>query len=292
MELFFPIDVQFFLAEFALPRDWGGLEVLVIGNLRGRLKRLWAIKWLRRIRHKHRFWKSSNLMQYGVFQSFKEALDVIPEGKVVGWNHLDAATMPVAPFDSVNARDYPVLLWMRNMWEGEVRVFDYGGHVGQKRYAFERYLKFDTDKHWVVYDVMHVVQEGRKIAGRRNPMHMSFTDDFQRASECTLLLCLGVLQFVEEPLVKQLKGLDRLPPHLIVNGLPLHPDRSYVTLQNNNGIGFSPYKVFRRDDFIESIESIGYRLVDCWSNLEKSCWVSVDEEYNVAHYSGLYFRRS
>lgn len=262
------------------------------GSLVRRIKQLPPVKWLRRIRHERRFWRSKSVSHLGVYQSFQEALAAIPEGKTVGWNNPEPAAMFRTSFDQINPRDYPVLFWMKSLWSGKVTVFDYGGHVGAKRYAFERYLGFDADKHWIVCDVPEVITEGRKIVEQRNPLNLSFTTDFQKAGDCALCLCLGVLQFIEEPFAEQLRRLDRLPPHIIANGVPLHSRLSYVTLVNNDGRGFCPYRVFQRDEFIEPIEALGYRLVDQWANAEKSCCIPLHEEHDVHNYSGFYFRRS
>ncbi len=261
-------------------------------DLVGRIKQIAPVKWLRRMRHRRRFWTGKDLLHLGVYQSFQEALEEIPKGTSVGWDRPETAAMFRRFMHRINPRDYPVLFWMQTLWRDKVTVFDYGGHVGTKRYAFERYLSFDADKHWIVCDVPEVIGEGRKIAEQRNTLNMSFTTDFQGASECTLLICLGVLQFIEEPLAGQLRRLSVLPPHIIANGVPLHPHLSYVTLVNIEGNGFCPYRIFQRDEFIASIEALGYRLVDEWANAEKGCRISVDEEFDVDQYSGLYFRRT
>ena len=255
-----------------------------------RIKRFAPFRWLRQVRHEHQFWHSRNVMHLGVYQSFQDAFNAIPKERIAGWNHPEPAAM-FKSSDGINPRDYPVLFWMRTLWNGNVTVFDYGGHIGHKRYAFEKYLAFDPSKQWIVCDVPAVIDEGRRIAEQRNPLNLSFTTDFERANDATVLLCLGVLQFLEKPLADLLGHLRHLPPHIIANGVPLHPHFSYVTLVNNAGNGYCPYRVFCRDAFITSIESLGYRLSDQWINVEKGCYVSVHEELDVAHYSGLYFRR-
>ena len=229
-------------------------------------------------------------MHLGVFQTYQDALNAIPSKQTVGWNHSGPAGM-FKPASGINPRDYPVLFWMRTLWHGNVTVFDHGGHIGHKRYAFEKYLKFDSSKRWIVCDVPAVIEEGRKFAQQRKPLNLTFTTDFQLASEATVLVCLGVLQFLEESLAELLSRLHRLPPHIIVNGLPLHPHSSCVTVVNNDGQGFCPYRIFHRDEFIRSVQVLGYRVEDQWINAEKSCRISVDEKFDVSQYSGLYFCR-
>lgn len=135
-----------------------------------------------------------------------------------------------------------------------------------------------------------VVEAGRRIASERQTRNLEFTSDFSRAASADVLLCLGVLQFIEQPLAEQLVRLSELPPHVIVNGLPLHPTTSYVTLVNNAGAGVAPYRVLRRDEFIASVTALGYELVDHWRNPEKGCRIPLHPELDLDHYSGLYFR--
>jgi putative methyltransferase (TIGR04325 family) len=77
----------------------------------------------------------------------------------------------------------------------------------------------------------------------------------------------------------------------VVNGAPLHPRLSFVTLVNNDGRGFCPYRIFARDEFVRGIEAQGYRLVDQWLNAEKTLWIPGYDEHGVDRYSGFYFRR-
>jgi hypothetical protein len=53
----------------------------------------------------------------------------------------------------------------------------------------------------------------------------------------------------------------------------------------------SPYQIFLRDQFIASLEALGYKLLDMWPDADHTCWIPFYPEYSVEAYSGLYFRR-
>jgi putative methyltransferase (TIGR04325 family) len=248
------------------------------------------VRRLRALRDARSFWRARDVRHFGIFTSFAEAVRSIPPGHPIGWDHAAAAAMFDPAAARVNPRDYPVLFWMRSLWTDGITVFDFGGHAGAKRYAFERYLPFDDEKRWIICDVPAVVDEGRRLAAQRGARALSFTTDFAAAADATLLLCLGVLQFLEEPLAERLRALPRLPPHVIVNGMPLHPRLSYVTLVNNDGNGFCPYRVFSKPEFVTAMGELGYRVVDEWANAEKGLWIPGFEDHDLSHYTGFYFR--
>jgi hypothetical protein len=136
----------------------------LIGRLVRTLKRLPPVLQLRRLRHARDFWRSTAVRHHGVYGSFAEAAGAVPDGAAVGWDNAPAARMFASAHAAINPRDYPVLFWLQRLWQGPLTVFDYGGHSGLKRYAFEKYLDFDAAKRWIVCDVPEVIAEGRRIA--------------------------------------------------------------------------------------------------------------------------------
>lgn len=248
------------------------------------------VRWLRARRYERSFWLSNKVLHKGVYASFDEALAAIPRGRSVGWDHEAPAGLFKGLTEHVNPRDYPVLYWLQTLWRGKVSVVDYGGHIGTKRYAFERYLAFDDSKHWTVCEVPRIVEAGRQYAAQRRPTNLAFTTDFDAAAGADVLLCLGVIQFLDVDFAEKLRALARLPPHIIVNGLPLHDRLAFYTVVNNMGTGFMPYRIPQRGQFVASLEALGYELVDSWQNPERQCVIPLHEEHAVEGYSGFYFR--
>ena len=66
---------------------------------------------------------------------------------------------------------------------------------------------------------------------------------------------------------------------------------SAVTLQNM-GTAFCPYHLFNRDQLVDSIERMGYHLVDEWKSPDVSCEVPFYPAYAIPAYSGFYFART
>lgn len=71
--------------------------------------------------------------------------------------------------------------------------------------------------------------------------------------------------------------------------LPLHSSTSTITLQSI-GTAFCPYYIRKENDFIRGLESIGYELLDLWSNEEKNCHIAFEKERSLNYYRGLVFR--
>jgi putative methyltransferase (TIGR04325 family) len=80
------------------------------------------------------------------------------------------------------------------------------------------------------------------------------------------------------------------PSTVIVQATPLHPDRSFITLQAT-GHAFCPYTVASRGPFVAGFERLGYRLVDEW-HLPRRLEVPFHDGCSIDAYSGMVFRRS
>jgi hypothetical protein len=64
--------------------------------------------------------------------------------------------------------DYPGLFWLgRSIDAGLTRVFDLGGHIGIKYYAFRRVLSYPDSLRWTVCDVPSVVEQRPRLAAQR-----------------------------------------------------------------------------------------------------------------------------
>jgi putative methyltransferase (TIGR04325 family) len=223
----------------------------------------------------------------GVFATFAEAAASAPTTRPLGYDNPEPATMYADR--PIYAEDYAVLFWLKTLAAPGWRLFDYGGHTGGVYDAFLRVLALPAGFRWTVFDVPAVVEQGRQISAARPRPHLEFTTDFAAADGSDLFLASGSLQYIDRPLHEDLRRLAARPKHLIVNQLPLHDSLDFVTLQNI-GTAYCPYRIFNRRTFVSALESIGYELIDAWSNRAKSCFIPTYSEHNVEHYSGAYFR--
>jgi putative methyltransferase (TIGR04325 family) len=225
----------------------------------------------------------------GVYGSFEEAQGNAPKGIRSGYDHEDIAT--VYQGQTFLPSDYPAIFWLRSVLQREgVRVFDFGGSVGISFYLWQKYFEYPPNIEWLVCDLPAVVHAGRKLAIQKEQNRLHFTSGFEDADGFDFILTSGCLQYVETPISDLLRKLNRLPPHLLINRVPLHDSRHCVTLQNIRWM-VSPYQIFCRERFISSLEVLGYKLIDSWLDPDHTCWIPFYPEYSVEAYSGLYFRR-
>jgi putative methyltransferase (TIGR04325 family) len=267
-----------------------------LGRALARFKDAPPLLTLRKKRHARWFASTRQYCFSGVYESFAAAVAGAPPGRPIGSDHEHAAdiAIPGGPetLERVNARDYPLLYWLREVIQaGARRVFDFGGHVGVKYYAFRPYLRYPPDLRWTVYDMPAVTAAGRRLATQRaDASQLSFTDRLLDADGVEVFFATGSLQY-EETLPWTILGrFAKRPEHLVLGGLPLSEVPRYVTLLNIGG-GYCPYYVFNREEMIEGIASLGYRLVDRWPIPDKRCLIPFDEGRSVNGYTGLYFRR-
>lgn len=249
------------------------------------------LSWRRR-RYERLFAHSRGSILYrGVYHSFEEAERAAPAVQPIGYNNPESSLIHRSEVDHVNPRDYPVLFWLGEALRAGARtIVDLGGHVGHKFYAFRKYLHYPEGLTWLVCDVPAVTEAGRALAQVMSEGdRIRFTTRFEDADGCDLLLAAGCLQYIDEPLHARLARLRHPPAHVLLNGLPLHPSRSFVTLQNI-GTAFCPYRVFRRADFLSEMAGVGYHVRDEWLNPEKSMAVPFHDDARVSSYSGLYLR--
>jgi putative methyltransferase (TIGR04325 family) len=223
----------------------------------------------------------------GVYASFDEAARSAPADSALGYDHPEFATLYEERQSRAFPGDYPVLFWLVRLLRDSRSVFDFGGHVGLAYYAFEKYLNYPSDLRWLVCDVPNLAEAGRKLASERQRSGLTFTTEFADLATCDILLTAGALQYIEEPLAQKLSRLARLPPHILINRTALYDGPGFVTLQNTQ-YSYNPYGVLNYDQFVRSLEQLGYTLVDRWENLDLTCIVPFNPEHSLDRYRGLY----
>lgn len=226
----------------------------------------------------------------GTFGSFADAIAAAPPVLPVGYDNPGGATIYDDVVTQVGAKDYPVLYWLSRVLETGFTLMDFGGHTGMLYYAYHRYFPDGFVVHWMVYDVPAVVELGASRAHSLGNTRLSFTSDFDRAKEADVLLASGSLQYVETPFSEMLRGLDRMPRHLIVNKLPTQERREIITLQNI-GVAYCAYRLVAHHQFTASLEAIGYTLVDEWINPEGRNRLPYNDNASPVTWRGYYFRR-
>ena len=231
--------------------------------------------------------QSENLFM-GSFESFAAAEANAPPGKAVGYD--DAKAAKTLYSHQIYFYDYPGLFWLGRALDGGMRsIFDLGGHVGIKYYAFRRVLPYPANLRWTVCDLPGVVQAGQELAHQREATsQLDFTTDFRDASGYDVLYASGSLQYLPLRISEMLAQMPVKPKRIVINTAATHPDRTLFTL---NSIGFAvcPYRIQHQDALLNELMESGYQRRDAWRNEGKPIEVPFVEGGDQAFYSGCCF---
>ena len=233
-----------------------------------------------------------NAQYYGVYDSYMEALAAAPATLPTGYDVAASGRMYRNYLEQIRVSDYPAVHWLsRLLASGQHRIFDLGGHIGLSYYGFRRYLDYPPGMRWLVHDVPAVVAAGREWADAHDPQgRLAFTVSSEDADGTDVLFTAGALQYLDYTLAELLQRLHHPPAHVLVNTVPMHPERGYFTLQN---IGFAicPYRVACLPEFVAGIEALGYSVVDRWESFERHLEVPFEPDCDIDRYYGFYFAR-
>lgn len=234
--------------------------------------------------------RGQNLFR-GVFSTFNAAASSAPSTRPTGYDNADAAAMYVERSKKIYPTDYPTMFWLQKLFDAACSTCaDLGGHIGVSYYAYQQYLSYPANLRWTVYDVPAVMERGRQLAAEKDSEgFLRFDDDFRHVSGVGILIAQGSLQYLPDTLAERLQMLLVMPKHLLLNMTPLHEKVSYFTLQSI-GTAFCPYRITALFDFIESIEALGYSMVDHWDNPDKHCEIPFQANHSLDGYHGFYFR--
>jgi putative methyltransferase (TIGR04325 family) len=183
--------------------------------------------------------------------------------------------------------DYPALYWIsRSLSEGMTSVFDVGGAIGIKFYAFRDHLAGWPALRWRVQDVPAVAQRGREVAKEKGvSQQLDFTDRFEDGDGIDVLFASGVVQYLPKRLGEMLEGYKQLPRRIIVNTAAIHSKHEFYTV-NSIGTAFCPYRIQTQAGFIGSLSKLGYKLKETWQNLGKPMTIPFRPDYSITDYSG------
>ncbi len=242
-------------------------------------------------RHFRKFYPWERLFQ-GVYPTYAAALEAIPKDRPVGYDNAAAATF-LGQHSPMLPSEYPILFWLtRLLGDPAVKpsVFDFGGSLGLGYNWYRPYGILPPDLQWTIYDVPAVVEAGKEILAREPDAALHFTADFSEASSSSILLASGALHFEPRPFAVLLAHLDTLPDHLLINKFPACDRTTFYTVMNM-GPAMAPYRVSNRTEFIQSLEALGYRLVDSWKNPELTAYIPFHPYESVAAFDGFYLRK-
>jgi putative methyltransferase (TIGR04325 family) len=225
----------------------------------------------------------------GIFPNFSSAAEALPATRAVGYDNAASAYRVIDEWLTISEYDYPIMFWLSKLLPECRLLFDWGGNVGLKYFAYQKYLSYPEQMRWRVCDVPAVVAAGEQVAERERAGALDFTTVLDTMAESDILLAAGSLHFIEDPFA-ELQKLPALPKHLLLCKVPAHDQPSAVTL-HNMGTSICLYHLFNRREFVAKVAALGYELIDSWVSSDCSCHIPFHPKYSVRAYSGFYFRK-
>lgn len=209
-------------------------------------------------------------------------------GRRIGYDHPEAAQIYLHEIAFMRTSDYPVVFWLEKKLRSGFRVFDWGGNIGHSFHAYRQYLSYPPDMTWTICDVAAITQMGAELARRSDAPQLAFTTDPHDCEGSDVLLVSGALQFIPLSLESLLGSLRIKPSVIIINRTPVHPTRSYYTLQDI-GPAVCPYQVFSESELLANLAAFGYVLRDRWPCEGKALRIPFRPRDTIERYSGFFF---
>lgn len=276
------------LADIAI----GASQLPALRPVTESLKRLPLIRnWQERRRLAYFLSEEGFATFYGVFGSFQEARDALPQSNGHNQRALAAEYVNVRRH-RVFSYDYPVIYWLSEAFRhGAASVFDIGGSVGVHYQAYRKILAYPPSLTWQVCDVAEIVQVGRELAKRSNGTQLTFTETLDPGTvQADIWISAGAIHYIEGARPSSLlAACKQRPRYFILNKLPLYEGEDFISAQNIGRSSYVPQYVYNRQRFLADIENVGYCLVDSWEVPECSFYLPGHPEKSFRKFSGLYF---
>lgn len=225
----------------------------------------------------------------GVFDNFAAASAAAPRTKPLGYDAANAGNWYFDKLKSVQMEDYPVIYWLKNAFADSRSVLEIGGHVGVAYYGFSRVMEYPRDLTWTIFDVPTVMEAGEVLARERGQTNLHFAHDgLDSIAGADILVAVGALQYLETDIARMLSSYQQRPKHILISETPVYDGPKFITLQNLGSV-YCAYRIFNRQEFLSSLEAIGYRLVESWAK-PRCLRVPGHPDKTLDHYSGFYFR--
>lgn len=227
-----------------------------------------------------------------LYGSFEEAWNSAKWGRYAGHDHPDYIQEHLELSKSLRPSDYAALYWLLRINPERIKVFDFGGNVGNLFYSYHPYLRRD-DKcvDWTVFDLPRTVEKGRELAATLGATDLKFANSLCSFSEEHTLLVSGAFHYWEGSVQRFIQQFAQRPCHIILNRTPVHETQSdFVTVQRKRSYAV-PCVVRNAGELAAAFAAEGYVMIDRWNAFELSLRLPLLPDYSVAHYSGFYFRR-
>jgi putative methyltransferase (TIGR04325 family) len=188
---------------------------------------------------------------------------------------------------NMRRRDYPILFWLEQSLDENVKIFNLGGNAGAEYFTYRQFLRFPPGLRWLVFELPYAVEFGKKLTRTIDAPELAFTTRLEDGDGAEIVLACGSLQYLEDDLATILKRFDARPRRVFINRVPLYDGETFYSIQSvHNSV--VPYRIQNRQDLVDSLTKIGYRLEDCWYE-EHEIVIPFHPERTVQGFYGFYF---
>lgn len=241
--------------------------------------------------YRHRFNTASGRVRLfnGIYPDFPSALRDIPANRLQGYDNEASALRLAHERFRICPSDYPIMFWLQKLLPECKLLFDFGGNVGISYFGYRKYMQYPSTLTWLICEVPAVAALGVQIAREESATHLRFTTTLDELPRADILLAAGSLQFIEKPF-ERLRSVAALPPHVLLNKVPVRELPAAVTL-HNMGTAMCPYHLFNRTQFVTNFQALGFELVDEWETPDLSARIPLFREHSVRAYTGFYVRK-
>jgi putative methyltransferase (TIGR04325 family) len=195
-------------------------------------------------------------------------------GLLDGYNNDAAVAVSCESMCTILPWDAQVLALLERLLPDIAILLDAGGHIGTKYRAFREQLHLDgRPLKWIVWDTPAAIRAGRKRAVADGLSQLSFVDTIGEAPAADLVLCSGLLQYLDIPFPELMGQLVAKPRHLILNKVATRDGRTVVMLERI-GRAEAPYQVRDREEFVQGLDAMGYEIIEEWVLPELSHYIN------------------
>jgi putative methyltransferase (TIGR04325 family) len=142
---------------------------------------------------------------------------------------------------------------------------------------------------WIVYETPVMVRAGRERAAADGLDALSFVESLNEVPAVDLLLCSGLLQYLDIPFADLVGQLRQRPRHIVLNKVATRDGPTVVMLERM-GMAEVPYQIRCRPEFVSSVEALGYTIVDEWVLPEFAHVIKADPSLGMSTSRGYYAR--
>ncbi len=243
-------------------------------------------------RYRRRFNAASGQVRLfrGIYPDFASAVRDIPADRLQGYDNEASALRLADDRFRIFPFDYPVMFWLQKLLPECKLLFDFGGNAGISYFGYSKYLQYPATMTWLIKEVPAVAALGASIARAESAANLRFTTTLDELPGADILMAAGALHFIVEPFAL-LRSVPNLPPHILLNKVPVRNLPAAVTL-HNMGSALCAYHLFNRAQFVASFESLGYELLDEWQTPDLGAQIPFFREQSLHAYTGFYFRKA